>query len=97
MSAVLASTAMTKLALIAATMEELARLVLLESRDGEEDAWSAAVDPPDEASEAQLGYLAAKLRRTHPTTPRVWRMPPLSRPHRPRVTRCPGVPGTCPG
>ncbi len=57
---------MTKLALASVTLDDLARLAVLESRGTTESPWNGPVDPPDAAALVQLRYLTAKLVETHP-------------------------------
>jgi hypothetical protein len=57
---------MTKLALASVTLDELARLAVLESRGTTESPWNGAVDPPDASTLVQLQYLTAKLAEAHP-------------------------------
>jgi hypothetical protein len=57
---------MTKLALAAVTIDDLARLALLQSRGTTESPWNGAVEPPTETARVQLRYLTAKLAETHP-------------------------------
>jgi hypothetical protein len=58
---------MPKLGLAAVTLDDLARLAVLESRGTTESPWDAATDRPDEGAQAQLRYLTAKLASLHPT------------------------------
>jgi hypothetical protein len=59
---------MVKLSLASVTLDDLARLVALESRGVTQDPWDAVVEPPDEAALVQLRYLTAKLAYAQPTT-----------------------------
>jgi len=57
---------MTKLALASVTLDDLARLAVLESRGTTEYPWNSEIEPPDEAALVQLRYLTAKLAASHP-------------------------------
>jgi hypothetical protein len=57
---------MTKLTLGSVTLDDLARLVVLESRGTTESPWNEAIEPPNEGTLAQLRYLTAKLAETRP-------------------------------
>jgi hypothetical protein len=57
---------MTKLALVSVTLDDLARLALLESRGTTPQLWEGAVELPDEGTLVQLRYLASKLAAAHP-------------------------------
>jgi len=59
---------MTKFSLASVSLDDLARLAVLESRSMTADPWDGAVEPPDEATRVQLRYLSAKLAQAHPTT-----------------------------
>lgn len=50
------------------TLDDLARLVALESQGVTRDPWDGAIEPPDEGALVQLRYLTAKLVRAQPTT-----------------------------
>jgi len=57
---------MTKLALASVTLDDLARLAVLESRGTTESPWDGASEPPDEGALVQLRYLTAKLAEARP-------------------------------
>src|SRR5262245_43117086 len=59
---------MAKLPLGGVTLDDLARLAVLESPGITEEPWSSATEPPDEETQLLLRYLTAKLVRAQPTT-----------------------------
>ena len=59
---------MTMLGLDTVSLDDLARLAVLESRDMAPVPWEGAAPPLDEEARAQLRYLAGKLARARPTT-----------------------------
>jgi hypothetical protein len=59
---------MAKLSLGSVTLDELGRLVTLESPGVTEEPWDSAMEPPDEETQVLLRYLTAKLARAQPTT-----------------------------
>jgi hypothetical protein len=59
---------MTKLSLGSATLDDLAHLATLASRNMVQGPWDGAMEPSDEVTRVQLQYLTAKLARARPTT-----------------------------
>jgi hypothetical protein len=57
---------MTKFALASVTLDDLARLAVLESRGATESPWNGVVEPPDEGARVQLQYLTEKLAKARP-------------------------------
>jgi len=59
---------MSKFSLASVSIDDLARLAVLESRAMTQDPWDASGEPPDERTRVLLRYLTTKLMQARPTT-----------------------------